>query len=750
MDKVNLSKRIEEVREKYNKIHKILFTYGIFLLIAIFAGIKVYTILSTENTDNITEDPLEIQRNIKKKEFINKLKLIEKQQSLTWPIALWQFQETQEYIESFNNLLYYKWFIIPRFFSISKTAPLENIEYFNKGTYTIDELDTLFKNVFIGSNKSTKQTIKNSSFPLLNWLMKEFNLECVFQSKISSFVCNAFISNFLDNFFIYNIQTDNDIFLKIMNTLLQERKYNEKWCEQLLYYTYYTEAENRTIETLLEKCHPNYQEKYRLFVDFSEVQKELFSKFISNKIYKDEIINTYKLISFQQIINDDIINKVINTDRINGYFWFLQEVLKRDKIWLFYKELTYFFNNYYLKKAIENIELTNKITNKTELDNITKQIIWINNGNQLIWYVWLREQINKNILEKEIIINQWSTGNKNYEEKIEILLKQIKDLEIKQKFLSGNNILLYGIRKIETKNDNYNLGVNIISVPTKLRLEENKNTLILKQIMLEWFDEISQTINKLIGSKSWSFADLQKYLYQNTALFWETSVINEEEIIKMCKTLTDTLKEQEIKSCNSNKIEVDIIRKNKVITMTITHDNFILNKIDVSDENAKIQLNNYLSDPDIASQITYNKVTKSDFIPFIQTTIAGFISFVPKTDPNFEGSSNTIIIIERVKKYLWIQVNDIIEKNDKILLDFAVGWIPFLGYYNLEENRIYPIYFKEANEAKKPVAIKNLWLTLSEENKSFLSIFLLQPLEVIKQYSPEEYLLYQKFISEKQ
>jgi hypothetical protein len=28
-------------------------------------------------------------------------------------------------------------------------------------------------------------------------------------------------------------------------------------------------------------------------------------------------------------------------------------------------------------------------------------------------------------------------------------------------------------------------------------------------------------------------------------------------------------------------------------------------------------------------------------------------------------------------------------------------------------------------------------------------MFLLQPLNVIKQYSPEEYLLYQKFLSEK-
>lgn len=749
MDKIQFWQKIQEIRTKYNKIHKILFTYGIFLLIALFAAIKVYAILSSEENKTANENPLKIQKNIKIQEFLHKVEAIQNQQTLTWPIALGQFQETKDYIESFNNLLYYKGFIIPRFFWVSKTAPLQSIEYFNKGTYTVDELDTLFKNIFIGSNKNTSQPPRNISFPLSKGIIEEFNLQCLFQSKISPLICNVFISTFLDEFFVHTIETDNDMFFTIMNKLLQEKKYNEKWCRQLLYYTYYTEKENSTTERLLEQCHISYQEKYRLFIDFSEVQKELFSKFISNKIYKDENINIYKLISFQQIINDDITNKIINIDRINWYFGFLQELLKREKIWLFYKELTYFFNNYYLKKSIENIEITSKIANKTEIDTIAKQIITINNGNQLIWYIWLKDQINKNILEMELSIGQEDKTNESYEQKIENLLLQIKDIEIKQKFLSWNNILIYGIRKIQNKTNNSSLEIKTISIPTKLRLEENKNTLTLKQIVLEGFDDISQTINKLIEKQKRSFADLQKYIYQNSSLFGTIAPIKEEEVENICKEITNTLTDQEVKICNSNKIDIDIFRKNKVITMTITHDNFLLNKIDVSDEEAKKLLDEYLKDPDIVSQITYSKVTKIEFIPFLQKTIAGFIAFTPKDDGNFEGSSNTIIIIERIKKYLGIQVNDIVEKNDKILIDFTITGIPFLGYYNIKEHKITPIYFKEANTTKTPVAIKNISLTLSDEAKPFLNLFLLQPLEIIKQYSPEEYLLYQKFISEK-
>ncbi|MDD3262797.1 MAG: hypothetical protein PHR61_03035 [Candidatus Absconditabacteria bacterium] len=749
MDKIQFGQKIEEIHKKYRKIHKLLFKYGIFLLIGILSGIKIYAIFSKETDLQLEIKSLESQKQVKIQEFQERINKINNQNTLTGPIALGEFEETEQYIESFNNILYYKGFILPRFFRISKTAPLQNIEYFNKGEYSIEELETLRKNVFIGSNKNTNQPTRNISFPIAKGIIEEFNLSCLFQKKVSSIVCNIFVDKFLDEFFIHTIETDIDNFYTVMDKLLSERKYNEKGCKNLIYYTYYTERDNQTIEKLLQKCSPTNQEKYKLFIDFNEVQKELFGKFISNKIYRDETINIYKLISFQQIINDDITNKIINTDRINGYFSFLQEVLKKDKIGLFYKEIIYFFNNYYIKRAIENVEITNKIANKTEIDNIAKQLMSFNNGNQLIGYEGLKSQVNSNILEKEYVISEENIINESYEQKIENLLKQIKNIDIKQRFLSGNNILIYGIRKIENKLNNYNKDIKIINVPTKLRLEENKNTLIAKQVSLEGFDDISQTINKLIETKKRGYADIQKYVDQNSFLFSATNIVNEQEIETICLNLSQTLSDQEVKICNNNKVDIDMLRKNKIVTMTITHNNFLLNNIDISDNDAKIQLNQYLSNPDITSKINYEKVTKIDFVQFIQKTVTEFLSFIPKDESIIEGSTNTIIIIERVKKYLGIQVNDIVEKNEKILIDLTIGGIPFLGYYNIQEHRISPLYFKEANTTKTPVLIKNLTLTLTDENKQALNTFTLQPLEIIKQYSPEEYLLYQKFLSEK-
>ncbi len=749
MDKIEFWQKTQEIHKKYYKINKLLFKYWIFLLIGIFSGIKIYAIFSKETIITIETNSLEDQKQIKIQEFNDKVKKIDKQNTFTWPIALWQFEETDNYLESFNNLLFYKGFVLPRFFRVAKSAPIQDIEYFKKWEYSIEELDTLRKNVFIWSNKNTNQSTRNISFPISKWIIEEFNLHCLFQKKVSSLVCNVFIDRFLDEFFIHTIETDIDNFYTIMDNLLLERKYNEKWCLNLIYYTYYTEKQNPIIEKLLQKCSPTNQERYRLFIDFTEVQKELFGKFISNKIYKDEITNVYKLISFQQVINDDITNKIINTDRINWYFTFLQELLKKDKIWIFYKEITYFFNNYYIKKAIENVEITNKIANKTEIDNIAKQIISFNNWNQLIWYAWLKEQVNTNILEKENSISKENEETENYEQKIENVLKQIKKIDIKQKFLSGNNILISWIREIESKINSYSQDISIIKIPIKLWLEENKNTLIAKQISFEWFDEISETINNLIEKNKRWYADLQKYIDQNSFLFTAKNIINEQEIETICKNLSNTLPKQEVKICNNNKVTIDILRKNKIVTMTIIHNNFLLSNIDISDNEAKNQLNQYLNNPDITSKITYEKVTKVDFVEFIKKTIEWFLSFNQQNDWTSEGSTNTMIIIERIKKYLWVQVNDIIEKNEKILIDVTIWWIPFLWYYSINEHKISPIYFKEANTTKTPVVIKNLSLILNDENKSLLNTFTTQPLEVIKQYSPEEYLLYQKFLSEK-
>ncbi len=735
MNKQQLQEKTQEILKKYWKIYKILFTYGIFIIIGVFVIFKIYNILNKQA--NLIYDINSLDT-IKQKTIQEFFKKINKKNTLYFfsgEIITDDIQEENEIISSYNNLVTYKWFIVPRFFSITKTAPIQPLPYFQKWTYTKEEMAIFFKNIILWSKWISKETKLNTLFPINKNLIEEFNLQCLFEKKITNSICDIFTEKFIKEFFIYNIEQDNINIEPIFNNIIKQKKHKEKMCQNLLYYTYYTNSQNITIQNFLENCWSEYKDSYITFTNFIDVQNELYNKFISNKIYKNEKINIYKLISFQQIIYEDIKNNRLNIDSLNWYFSFIQEILKRNQIWNFYKEVIYYFNNYYIKENLQKTEIIKNITNKFELNEIEKQIININNWNKLIGYNWLKDQINKNILQNDFIItntgeNNTEQNNENQINLIENLLQQINIISINKKIISWNTIKIEWDWNLETK------------IPLEITLEEEKNTLYVKNIVLIWFTEITESINKLCTSQKRSFSDLQKYIEQNKTLFWEVGQeIQEEEINKLCTTIKILLPRQELKTCNKTNIDIDVLWKNNIITITFLHNNFILNKIDVSDEEARKIINNII-------QTSNTDQSKEKFALFIKSIIQWLLTYVPETSNNSEWSINSIIIIERVKQFLWITVSDIVEKNNKVLIDFIIQWISFIGYYNIEDHKIEPIYFKKIDSNNIPLLIKNLSLTLNDENKIKIDNFVSDPLKTIKEISPEEFIIYQKFTSE--
>jgi hypothetical protein len=584
MNKAQFAKKKEQIKENYGKVHNILFTYAR-IIFTVFFWILILVLIFLNKIEK-EDDSQELQRQLNSQKFINRVREKDNDRSLKWPISFWQYEEEWTNITSFSNLLYYKGFIIPRFFSISKTVPFQPIEYFNQWTYTIQELDTLFKNIFIASNKNYIPKLTNTSFAITT-IGDDFNINCFLQPKLLPTICNSFLSKFLDSFFIYNIEIDSDNFSKIMEKALNEKKFRDRGCKWMMYYIYYKGSDSESIKYLMKQCPSNYQDEYNLYINFLEIENELFSKFITNKIYKEDELNIYKLISYQQIINDDINNKMIDVDRINRYFSFLQELLKKDKMPQFYKELSYYFNNYYVRRAIEDIEITNKIPNKTDVDTMARQIIDINNGNLLIWYQWLKDQVNKNILRADINTSySWTTIS--YERKIESLLLQIGNLKIRRSTMSWNIISVQWSWYI--KMDLKEIDTNVTFI-----LEENNNTLYIQQATFDGFVDINQAINKALKETKRTFFELQRFLEQNLSLFNEaTPPLSKEQIDKICKDIKDTLITEDIKECNNSRVIITFLRKNRVTTMTIQHYNFSPDKFDVSNTEAKELLDLYL------------------------------------------------------------------------------------------------------------------------------------------------------------
>ena len=749
MDKEKNIQTLADLKNSYEKIHKTIFKYGIFIILLIIWGITTARILNKEYTSSIKIDTsLEVQKVKLLADFSKKNNQGNDNQDIQTYIILGEIKKDDQNFESYNNLITYKWYVVPRLFWISNTMPLQPLSYYENNQYSLEDMQTFFKNIIIASNKDLETINKQTSLPLNN-IISDFNLQCLFQTKIYNWICNKFTQDFINSFFLYNIQFDLDGFSKVEDILVKNEEYKAKICNQLNNYVLYSKTTNENIERLFSQCPQENKDKFLTFSSFLEVQKELENKSISSKVYTNDMINIYKLVSIQQIMYDDSINKRVNIDRIDGYLEFIQELLKKNKLSKIYKEIVYYFNNYYIKPWLESPEAW-LLTDKSWINNSIKKINNINNGNALIGYEGLLTQINTNIIikEKQYIETEDTAGDNK--KTIEILLNQITNFDIQEKILSGNDILLKGTRSIsQSKLNQRDTTQEIIKIQTKLRLQEKENTLYVKQIGLENHDDFSLTINKLIQSKPRSFADVEQYVKQNQTILnqkWSQSTSTD----TICSDIKEAFSWQDLQTCNQSQIILDILRKGKVVSLSISHNKFIVSNINISNDDAKNIINNYIQQPETAVKIQSNMINQDTIIGFIRDLLEELYTYKPQSDnTTFQWSTNTIIIVEKIKTYLWTNVSDIVEKNDKILVQFSIKNINFIGNYDIDSHTIQPLYFKDVLTNSLPTLIKNVKLTLNDENKTNLDKFTIDPIEFIKENSLESFLLYEKFISEK-
>ncbi|OQY40189.1 MAG: hypothetical protein B6229_02350 [Spirochaetaceae bacterium 4572_7] len=97
------------------------------------------------------------------------------------------------------------------------------------------------------------------------------------------------------------------------------------------------------------------------------------------------MLNNYKLISYQQIIYNDIHQNIVNNIRFETYINYLQELLKKDnKIDNFYIDLSYWLNNNYLITILNKLKYKVSDKKKLEIDGIINNLNKLNNGDELI------------------------------------------------------------------------------------------------------------------------------------------------------------------------------------------------------------------------------------------------------------------------------------------------------------------------------------------------------------------------------
>ena len=391
----------DKIISTYQRIYSVIFRYGIFILLGV-ASFGVVLSLSPEwfNDVNIgfANNPI-----AKTSPFIKSGSvLIAKGVTLTpaidtTPIHIDIIQgfidNSPEAQMGYSILGQRKGMILPISLNLIKHDDNFSKEYFSSSEYKPEELDMFIKNTIMTYPVKNiqamiyqykKQTAENtinfgsvlarpfpteftrSPLPTLSaneiasevTLKERFGLSCLWKRHLTSFFCYKNTAQFVSRIPYLSFENKLDELGALMQQIMRT-PYKDAACNNLQSAFSKSAMADRKRETIFMLCGANYLQAYKRIVDFAMVTYELQG--ISNaKLYNDNDVNIFKLLSLQQKIYHNTLQKNYDIGTIEIYLTFVQDLLvKRPNIDQVYKDIIYLYNNTHLKAALTQIAILN-------------------------------------------------------------------------------------------------------------------------------------------------------------------------------------------------------------------------------------------------------------------------------------------------------------------------------------------------------------------------------------------------------
>ncbi len=733
-----LNKKETKIVYKYSKIYNFIFKYSLIILTILISLIVLNNNIKKYKKLDISNDFL-----------VEKVKLIWEFNKITnqdienneveIKILQWSLNISGNLFFSTNNLISYKNIIMPKNVFLYDNNPIKDKTYFESWDYEIWDLENFAKSVLF-TNTSQIETKKRIpiSLPIEESISKTFYLNCTNNIKIFNKTCNHYIDNFIKTFFIYDISKDYE-WLKNIFDNIKNTNYKKDFCDWMKKYILYSNDTNQTLENIFISCWDSYFKDFHTLKLFLDIQNQIENWYINDIVHQNKELNNYKLISYQQILYNDIHKNTIDSIRFKTYISYLQNLLKKnDKIDQFYIDLTYRFNNNYIINILNRFKYKSSDNKKIEIENIISELNKLNNWDDLVWYNWLKTKILNKNLEEENVFDIDTEINFSAQDYINKSLQSIKSLSffktIKER-LSWDKIKISWYFSIKT-NEWY------IPIYSSIILKNINKELVIESIKINEYQELNDTIQNLIKIEDYSISKVYQYIQNNINIFMSADKIS------TCKTIENTINKilessknissLKILECNSENISIikneEIDESNKKIYYKISMDNFNIENIMISDIYIENEIKKSLPN------INTNNITISNMISKI-------ISYnIEKEEYIQEWSNNIIITIEDFEKYLNTIPNDIAEGNNKIVLEFSIQSNSFIGTYNPETKKLWPISFKyneKNNEIewikinKSDLEIRSFELYLKEKNQNEINKFLIDPINFLKEKNPE-------------
>ncbi len=665
------------------------------------------------------EDPFFLKKVELIGKFENMLKQAQQGTDIQTYIIQGPLQTKNQTIISQDNLLSYKGIIVPRFFSLNiQQQSIQPLSYFSSPKYDTGELDRIISAFILNEYITLPPLIKNTQLPVDTSLSKTFNLSCVFTNKFSQSTCDYYIKNFLSSFFVFNLSLDYIELANIFSHLQENKQHLDTFCTNLQKYLLYTNDANEEIKLLFDQCGQETKDFFKKMENFINIQNQLEQWFINTDVYKDPTLNAYKLFSYQQILYHDMQENRVLYNQYIMYLTFIKELLKSpNKLDRFYYDEMYWFATHYLKPALQGTRYESRIwgIRDDQISTIIRLIDTINEGDDLWEFTGLLSQVsNKSILVLAPSYS-WAQTDVPLQEKIIKKLKYISYLQVEPPTIRNNQATLSGV---------FILGE--IKIATVLQVTYQDDTFYVRSMSIPEYPRLVSALKTLFTDKKVSLGDLYSAITKNFSFYQNNDSIQSWETKNICDDLNGRQKElsMTVTACSPDHITIrrtlSTVSWTQELLYTIFLTNYMPNAIVVSDKQLQENINKLVS---LDSSRALSGLIQEIFdVPFRIAVI----------QTGNEGTANMISVLETFKKYLSIAPNDIAEKDSKLLVDFTIKDISFLGYYKANTHVLEPIYFKQVATSGQPLIIQWLGFTLNDSSRNILQSFITDPLTYIK------------------
>lgn len=697
----------------YKKISGFIFHYLVFFVALVLAVILFQNVILKSSTLHVFQanDKLLMQKTRLISEFNKFLKQNINDNDLEIKILQWDLQTEAGFIKSVNNLVTYKGFVVPRYFYMYTTIPVKALSYFSGGTYDISELEN-FLNIFVFTKKITvSKWFTRVQLPLSSTIIDDFNLSCIFENKFSKSTCNYYLNDFLDDFFVYTISADYSWLKKVFDAIKNDPQHKQLMCEWLSKYLLYANDQSDPVKQLFSLCGQSYEELFKRTTLFMEIQKTVENQSFEKTTYKDLLLNEYKLLSYQQQIYQDFLINKADTYKISTYLDFVEELLKKNAIDPFYKDEIYRYNNKYLSLSLEKLAYQSNIFTQnlggSKIASLLTAINALNEWAPMLGFPGLAAWITNTGLITTKDIYTWAAISitDTEAEKIQKRLKNLSYLTIEKQEISDTDIDIIGYLKFFSPDGNETIKSHII-------MQYKNDLLLVKSINLQNKAEMNDVLKNLLRIQDFSIGELYSYISKNLVFYGQENAPVSANT-DLCPTLQE-IKNATLTSCSNTKVAI----KKDNLTYEFTIKNWWVEDITLSD---KILEN--------AIKTSYSTIVWTNYtlVDIIQALLA-----YEAPEQWHEGTTNAIVVFEKIQQYLSIKPNDIADNNGTILVDISLGWINFIVKYTLSNTTLWPWYFKDILANGKPYLIQNLSLPLDDAHKNSINSFVIDPLIAIK------------------